>query len=1351
MMKAILKMVLGCGLLLLLSLAGPAPEPSAARGHLQGPTPGDYGDAPDSSNNPGVNPNSAYPGIPGNFPTAWQNTPAGQGAGPVHFNPQLFLGTDVSVEAAADGGADPDGANNIVDGGLDEADKEAFDDGWLNPGTLFSHCQQTTLEVRVRRAAAAAGAGPMFLNVWFDGNRDGDWADQVTCPGVPNFPVAREWIVRNYPINAGAIAAGGFQDLVINTFRVPNGAENDSHWLRFTLSEQAIPAGGGAIPDGRGPFPPNGYQHGETEDYLYTPPPGGPPGVVVFSKSVDAAGPLDPGDIVTYTITLDIQGAAITPVRIVDPLPQGVTFVGPITLQSQGPGQVTPLVAKYFEHGPPAISDQDHLVIWQGAFLPPKKLRLKFPVRLDYCFNGGTRTISNVAKATELATGQSREAQASLTVNCLPIGFADLAVSRRVLAQDGDVVDATANPADLVPGETTLVETSLTNNGPIPLILGVRELLDYEDPAQSPDPLLSRRRSERLILAPGQSKSWSSRLNLARFFEGSLPPGGLGLEAQLVSTLQMCLLDQDDWDCPDPGTDPERVKTLDPLVVKIRQRDLGDAPDSTNHFGLAMTAYPAVQADFPTVYDPASGSPPGPVHLRPRYFHLGQRVSLEVEADVGPDQEPVNNLRPAVNLANRDRADDGIRPQLLTFNHCQPAIFPAKIFISPAAVAYFTNQDDDGLAYLNVWLDANRDGDWADSLDCPPLAPEHIVVDQSIDVGALGPGLHTVPVATTGPVPWPNEPAGQPAWLRLSLSDIPSEKLPGLPYGDGRGAVTPYRMGETEDYLLNSPAGEPELHLSGQAVADLTPSRNGLHAQAGAGRWLVEWSWGIANPESLGPSTTPFALEIDGLNVGLLVESTAGPGIKVAQNGNTITFTIDPATVDWADLEAVSFVTEFYPASPTDLEVLDQPVQANLIIDNQVKATVGATIEAGPAAPILAFAGPNGAIRTAGATCADTIQLAGRAAAGATVKVWEGTDLRHTSTAGSNGHWSGHLTLPPGAHRLHATQEIGGRTSPGSNIIAILIGLLTGRPDLSTLSLTDGAGQILWPEIDDGVRFYLQPGQSYTLSVAGCGSNPALQLILDGDGLDPVSLTDPDGDGLYQGSFVYDGTSNTIMFALSAITGSSEVVVPGEFRNREAYQAIVQDATTGQSLAASAVSIISPRAATSGLPGGKSFLKLWPGDLFGQPNPQTTGPAGGFSPWLVPDDTYQFLVTQPGYQPFRTFEVPVLGGLLSSPLGLSQVVANPAQVTVTIDETGFWPAVATVAPGTVVAWVNTRLAEHGAAGSGWSSGALGPGDSFKKQFDSPGAFSYSDPANPAHTATIIVTSSDTLYLPLIVK
>lgn len=56
--------------------------------------------------------------------------------------------------------------------------------------------------------------------------------------------------------------------------------------------------------------------------------------------------------------------------------------------------------------------------------------------------------------------------------------------------------------------------------------------------------------------------------------------------------------------------------------------DLGDAPDSSNHFGAPMLAYTGVPAAFPTVFDSPPGQPRGPKHLNAGPIHLGDRKSV---------------------------------------------------------------------------------------------------------------------------------------------------------------------------------------------------------------------------------------------------------------------------------------------------------------------------------------------------------------------------------------------------------------------------------------------------------------------------------------------------------------------------------------------------------------------------------------------------------------------------------------------------------------------------------------------------------------------------------------------------
>jgi hypothetical protein len=223
--------------------------------------------------------------------------------------------------------------------------------------------------------------------------------------------------------------------------------------------------------------------------------------------------------------------------------------------------------------------------------------------------------------------------------------------------------------------------------------------------------------------------------------------------------------------------------------------DLGDAPDSTNSIGLAMTAYPSgTIAGFPTVY--AIGSPPfGPIHWQPTAVAwLGNNVTLENEADIGPDQDAVNNITPALNTPDQDGADDGVLNLPLLLPHCLLTTFKYQINVVNPNI---------GL-YVNVWFDWNRDGDWDDIATCGANnAPERAVQNQFFPAGSLPAGLNTV----TSPQfrPWHPTGAQQLAskiWMRITLSEQPWSSGGGTIGDGGSGPAAGYAFGETEDYYF---------------------------------------------------------------------------------------------------------------------------------------------------------------------------------------------------------------------------------------------------------------------------------------------------------------------------------------------------------------------------------------------------------------------------------------------------------------------------------------------------------------------------------------------------------------------
>jgi len=227
----------------------------------------------------------------------------------------------------------------------------------------------------------------------------------------------------------------------------------------------------------------------------------------------------------------------------------------------------------------------------------------------------------------------------------------------------------------------------------------------------------------------------------------------------------------------------------------LPQYDLGDAPDSSNNVpGASMIAYPdETAAGFPTVYH--AGSPPyGPVHRYPRdQFYLGRWVSLEKEADIGVDEDSVNNLDSQSNTANRDGGDDGLQ---------LPVVMPR---CEQTTLTYTVTVTGDGTRqpYVNVWCDWNRDGDWNDRIPCADGSevPEWAVQNQQPVLG--GPGTYTI---TTTPLRcWhPDGDTIDPMWLRITIAEQPANGENAA----GAGPEGGYAYGETEDYYIR-PQAEP--------------------------------------------------------------------------------------------------------------------------------------------------------------------------------------------------------------------------------------------------------------------------------------------------------------------------------------------------------------------------------------------------------------------------------------------------------------------------------------------------------------------------------------------------------------
>ena len=228
-------------------------------------------------------------------------------------------------------------------------------------------------------------------------------------------------------------------------------------------------------------------------------------------------------------------------------------------------------------------------------------------------------------------------------------------------------------------------------------------------------------------------------------------------------------------------------------LVDPDHRELGDAPDSSNHALQPMTAYfpvgaqAGVVAHFPTTFDPNLTGPPGPVHWGPEHVYLGGFYTVEHDADIGNDWDGVNNIDRLNDMADLDGGDDGLVFPV-DLPHCQLTTITYTLDVGPG----FSNFP----VYVNVWFDYNRDGDWEDTFDCNGLdALEWAVEDQVVTLAA---GTHTVESSYL--LPYNLNPA-KPIWMRIMVSEGPAETDISF-YADGRGPESGYLVGETEDYYL---------------------------------------------------------------------------------------------------------------------------------------------------------------------------------------------------------------------------------------------------------------------------------------------------------------------------------------------------------------------------------------------------------------------------------------------------------------------------------------------------------------------------------------------------------------------
>ncbi|MCE7983048.1 MAG: DUF11 domain-containing protein [Caldilinea sp. CFX5] len=397
----------------------------------------DFGDAPDSESNHHGMDNIAYKdtGVLGRFPTVWEGTPANEGSGPTHRTGHVWLGREVNAEVDADLTLN-NGNTNILYIDSNSADLDYGDDGWENLFVPMVNCESSTVVVRVTRNIMPITLKQLWLNVWLDGNRDGDWQDSGDCPNSadPLNDNAFEWIVQDWAVDLSAIPVDHFLDLKIPTRVVYNPKPTHPVWMRFTLSEKrALRPMREGLADGRGPAYPDFFQIGETEDYLVDGLPQGEPIQVSLRhpSSEDGSTPtVRLGSKAGFEFIIEpTTGTMPATALFQNDLPPGVTLVGQpeflvFTMADEylagNDDGVTPLVTTFLPN-----EGSNGRIEWRGRLRREVGIWIYYEVEVHTCpppDASGQPRLSNVAQL-QRPDGTIVTAEGSYQVDCIPTGI----------------------------------------------------------------------------------------------------------------------------------------------------------------------------------------------------------------------------------------------------------------------------------------------------------------------------------------------------------------------------------------------------------------------------------------------------------------------------------------------------------------------------------------------------------------------------------------------------------------------------------------------------------------------------------------------------------------------------------------------------------------------------------------------------------------------------------------------------------------------------------------------------------------------------------------------------------------
>ena len=844
------------------------------------------------------------------------------------------------------------------------------------------------------------------------------------------------------------------------------------------------------------------------------------------------------------------------------------------------------------------------------------------------------------------------------------------------------------------------------------------------------------------------------------------------------------------------------------ISAHVVASDLGDAPASENNFvNTDMHAYSGVIANFPTVFNFNIGFPPelqsvdgpaadhyeSPMHFQAVPMRLGYLASVEREADINPNR----NLNPNQDQANLDFRDDGWAIGTLPAS-CEPFDQKIRITVEDWAVEHF--QKIEGNAYLNVFVDANGDGDWEDTTNCgAETVPEHIFINLPIFITDLGAGQHEIELPANSGINWQTD----QTWLRVTLSDQPAP-LPlttgEILHGDGRGPETGYLLGETEDYRLRVTEAAENVNAIEASGPDLGVRLNG---EMNFFAFPVQHGQQLATIQEPANCLTCICAHIvtdHFMNIGNLGDLPAiGSSLVVMPDAslrdNEIEITVK-GDLPWLEGELTSEATcaAGDPSCRVEIDLGDVPpgqfgsviVSTAVTCHESVKgcketdflaravvSTTGDNVEGNNTAskewklalPPDMMIQPNVSNPIPGTMSGSSLVVEGSGAIqpGGKVDVYLNGQIRGSGIAGNDNEWRVELKDVVEMYEVDSFQVAVGYELPDGlknttrpmDVIVDDTGMLHNGLSLKFAYDLDSKRFDFHPwdeagRVDtNGWEIPLLAGTDtdvetephfWCLTCILSLEDPEIVLKIN-DNKVLAKLTDPDQDGTFSGSFTPEKEDLDQPITLHYTKDGVEQIYQGKSVAVDELPKLI-DGETGQPVANTEVTLWEATRVTGG-----QILWERPLTVNGQPNPRITADDGSFF-FNVAPGVYRLQFNNDSFHdgqftgPQRLFGIYPSGNLVvnrpSFGNGLQSLLAE--NVLVSISSDGFNPPFIEAKTGDVLIFQNVSLQSRGLASEegGIDSGFLPAGGEFALSFSQPGTFQIADPQDPQNTAVVTI-------------